>query len=76
LTTVVERLLAADPGPLLAPSGDRRPALEQWLAAIGEDLERVAEAVNLTYFAHVPVQPVDVLSAGTPPGRDPGVAEP
>ena len=43
---------------------------------VGDDLERVAEAVNLTYFAHVPVQPVDMLSSGTPPTPGPGQGRP
>jgi uncharacterized circularly permuted ATP-grasp superfamily protein/uncharacterized alpha-E superfamily protein len=61
LGAVLERLLVADLGSLLAPVRSRRMGLRAWLAAIGADLEQVAEAVNLTYFAHVPVQPVDVL---------------
>ena len=70
LGTVLERLLVADLGDLLAPTPGaprgRRSGLRAWLTAIGEDLEQVAEAVKLTYFAHVPVQPVDVLSPGIP----------
>jgi len=62
LGRVIERLLVADLGRLLAPSASRRTALRAWLRDIGDDLEQVAEAVSLTYFAHVPVQPVDLLS--------------
>ncbi|MGH9009744.1 MAG: alpha-E domain-containing protein, partial [Acidimicrobiia bacterium] len=58
---VVERLLVAELGLLLAPSRGRRTALRAWLRGISADLEQVAEAVSLTYFAHVPVQPVDLL---------------
>ena len=61
LGSVIERLLVADLGRLLAPSRARRTGLRAWLRNIGDDLERVAEAVSLTYFAHVPVQPVDLL---------------
>jgi uncharacterized alpha-E superfamily protein len=61
LGAVLERVLVADLPLLLAPVGDRRIGLRTWLEAIGNDLEQVAEAVNLTYFAHVPVQPVDLL---------------
>jgi uncharacterized alpha-E superfamily protein len=63
---VLERLLIADLGRLLAPSRGRRPGLEAWLRAIGDDLQQVAEAVSLTYFAHVPVQSVDTFVSGTP----------
>ncbi|HZI37366.1 MAG TPA: alpha-E domain-containing protein, partial [Acidimicrobiia bacterium] len=61
LGRVIERLLVADLGRLLAPSRARRTGLRTWLRSIGDDLEQVAEAVSLTYFAHVPVQPVDLL---------------
>jgi uncharacterized alpha-E superfamily protein len=61
LGRVIERLLVADLGRLLAPSRSRRTGLRTWLRSIGDDLEQVAEAVSLTYFAHVPVQPVDLL---------------
>jgi uncharacterized alpha-E superfamily protein len=61
LGRVLERLLVADLGRLLTPARGRRPGLRTWLRAIGADLEQVAEAVSLTYFAHVPVQPVDLL---------------
>jgi uncharacterized circularly permuted ATP-grasp superfamily protein/uncharacterized alpha-E superfamily protein len=61
---VLERLLIADLGRLLAPSRGRRTGLRAWLTGIGADLELVAEAVSLTYFAHVPVQPVDLLFGG------------
>ncbi|HEU5447768.1 MAG TPA: circularly permuted type 2 ATP-grasp protein [Acidimicrobiia bacterium] len=44
-----------------AAPGSRRTGLRAWLRNIGDDLERVTEAVSLTYFAHVPVQPVDLL---------------
>ena len=64
LGAVLERVLVADLGGLLVPDGGRRPGLHAWLAAIADDLERVAEAVKLTYFAHVPVQPVDLLAPG------------
>jgi len=61
LGRVLERLLVADFGPLLSPARARRTGLRTWLEAISADLEQVAEAVSLTYFAHVPVQPVDLL---------------
>jgi len=61
LGNVLERLLVADLGRLLTPARGRRTGLRTWLEAIGTDLEQVAEAVSLTYFAHVPVQPVDLL---------------
>jgi uncharacterized alpha-E superfamily protein len=62
LGSVIERLLVADLGRLLAPSPrSRRTGLQAWLRNIGDDLEQVGEAVSLTYFAHVPVQPVDLL---------------
>jgi uncharacterized circularly permuted ATP-grasp superfamily protein/uncharacterized alpha-E superfamily protein len=61
LGAVLERVLVADVGHLLAPARGRRTGLRTWLGAIGDDLEQVAGAVNLTYFAHVPVQPVDLL---------------
>jgi uncharacterized alpha-E superfamily protein len=61
LGSVLERLLVADLGRLLTPARGRRTGLRTWLGAIGDDLEQVAEAVGLTYFAHVPVQPVDLL---------------
>jgi uncharacterized circularly permuted ATP-grasp superfamily protein/uncharacterized alpha-E superfamily protein len=61
LGRVLERLLIADLGRLLTGAGGRRTGLRTWLRAIGADLEQVAQAVSLTYFAHVPVQPVDLL---------------
>jgi uncharacterized circularly permuted ATP-grasp superfamily protein/uncharacterized alpha-E superfamily protein len=61
---VLERLLVADLGQLLTPARGRRTGLRTWLHDIGTHLEQVAEAVNLTYFAHVPVQPVDLLFRG------------
>jgi uncharacterized circularly permuted ATP-grasp superfamily protein/uncharacterized alpha-E superfamily protein len=61
LGNVLERLLVADLGQLLTPARDRRMGLRTWLEAISADLEQVASAVSLTYFAHVPVQPVDLL---------------
>jgi uncharacterized circularly permuted ATP-grasp superfamily protein/uncharacterized alpha-E superfamily protein len=64
LGAALERLLVADLGELLSPARGRRSGLRAWLTALGDDLEQVAEAVNLTYFAHVPVQPVDVLFGG------------
>jgi uncharacterized circularly permuted ATP-grasp superfamily protein/uncharacterized alpha-E superfamily protein len=54
----LQRLLVGDLPGLLAPSGGQRTGLRIWLTAIADDLEQVAEAVSLTYFAHVPVQPV------------------
>ena len=73
LGSVLERLLVADLGRLLTPVRGRRPGLQAWLQAIGDDLEQVAEAVSLTYFAHVPVQPVDTLYSGAP--RTPGFGQ-
>jgi uncharacterized circularly permuted ATP-grasp superfamily protein/uncharacterized alpha-E superfamily protein len=67
LGSVVERLLVADLGPLLAPSRGRRTGLRAWLRDISADLDQVAEAVSLTYFAHVPVQPVDLLFSQVEP---------
>ena len=67
LGSVLERLLVADLGRLLTPIRGRRTGLRTWLRAIGTDLEQVAEAVSLTYFAHVPVQPVDLLSGQVEP---------
>jgi uncharacterized alpha-E superfamily protein len=61
LGTVLERVLVAELPALLAPAGDQRLALRTWLQDIGYHLGQVAGAVNLTYFAHVPVQPVDML---------------
>jgi uncharacterized circularly permuted ATP-grasp superfamily protein/uncharacterized alpha-E superfamily protein len=66
LGTVLERILVADLGGLLTPVDGRRPGLRDHLSALGDDLEQVAAAVNLTYFAHVPVVPVDLLSPGAP----------
>ena len=66
LGTALERLLVADLGELLTPAKGRRSGLRTWLTALGDDLEQVAKAVNLTYFAHVPVQPVSVLSGSRP----------
>jgi uncharacterized circularly permuted ATP-grasp superfamily protein/uncharacterized alpha-E superfamily protein len=63
---ILERILVADLGRLLTPDAGRRSSLEVWLTAIGDDLDRVGAAVNLTYFAHVPVQPVDTVFAATP----------
>jgi uncharacterized circularly permuted ATP-grasp superfamily protein/uncharacterized alpha-E superfamily protein len=76
LGAVLQRVLVADLGELLTPLRGRRTGLRSWLGAIGDDLERVAQAVSLTYFAHVPVQPVDMLSSGTPPSPDSGNIEP
>jgi uncharacterized circularly permuted ATP-grasp superfamily protein/uncharacterized alpha-E superfamily protein len=70
---VLERLLIADLGRLLAASRGKRPGLQAWLRAIGDDLEQIAEAVSLTYFAHVPVQSVDTFFSETP--RTPGVGQ-
>jgi len=67
LGAVLERLLVADLVRLLVPSRGRRTGLRTWLRAIGDGLEQVAGAVNLTYFAHVPVQPVDLLFGGVDP---------
>lgn len=61
LGSVLERLLVADLGRLLEPSRGRRTGLRAWLLGIASDLEQMAEVVSLTYFAHVPVQPVDLL---------------
>jgi uncharacterized circularly permuted ATP-grasp superfamily protein/uncharacterized alpha-E superfamily protein len=61
LGSVLERVLVTDLPHLLSPDGGRRTNLLAWLDAVAEDLERVGEAVSLTYFAHVPVQPVDLL---------------
>ncbi|HET9770545.1 MAG TPA: circularly permuted type 2 ATP-grasp protein [Acidimicrobiia bacterium] len=58
LGTVLQRVLVADLGVLLEPDGRERAGLRTWLRAVADDLDRVAEAVSLTYFAHVPVQPV------------------
>jgi uncharacterized circularly permuted ATP-grasp superfamily protein/uncharacterized alpha-E superfamily protein len=58
LGAVLQRVLVADVGVLLEADGRERPGLRAWLCAIADDLDRVAEAVSLTYFAHVPVQPV------------------
>ena len=66
LGRVLERLLMTDPGALLAPVGGLRTGLRDLLAALGDDLEQVAAAVNLTYFAHVPIQPLDLLAPGAP----------
>lgn len=65
--TILERVLTADVPSLLAPAGDQRSALRSWLDDVGDHLEQVAAAVNLTYFAHVPVQPVDMLVPGAEP---------
>ncbi len=73
LGRILERLLVGDLGRLLTPSRGRRAGLRAWLRAIGDDLEQVAEAVNLTYFAHVPVQPVDSFFSGAP--RTPGFGQ-
>jgi uncharacterized circularly permuted ATP-grasp superfamily protein/uncharacterized alpha-E superfamily protein len=73
LGRVLERLLVADLGRLLAAARGKRPGLQAWLRAIGDDLEQVAEAVSLTYFAHVPVQSVDTFFSGTP--RTPGFGQ-
>ena len=62
LGSVIERLLVADLGRLLAPApGSQRTGLRAWLRGISADLDHVAEAVSFTYFAHVPVQRVDLL---------------
>jgi uncharacterized alpha-E superfamily protein len=77
LGMILERVLVADLGDLLAPSPrGRRTGLRVWLMAIGDDLERIAEAVKLTYFAHVPVQPVDLLFPGAPPTTGASPVEP
>ena len=65
LGSVLERVLVADLGKLLTPARDKRSGLRAWLQDVGYDLEQVAAAVNLTYFAHVPVQPVDLLLGST-----------
>jgi uncharacterized alpha-E superfamily protein len=67
LGSVLERVLVADIGALFAQARERRTGLRTWLGAILDDLEQVAGAVNLTYFAHVPVQPVDLLFAAIEP---------
>ncbi|MEW6474702.1 MAG: circularly permuted type 2 ATP-grasp protein [Actinomycetota bacterium] len=67
LGTVLERVLVAELPRLLSPVGDSRPGLRDWLDDVGSHLEQVAAAVNLIYFAHVPVQPVDVLLGGAEP---------
>jgi uncharacterized circularly permuted ATP-grasp superfamily protein/uncharacterized alpha-E superfamily protein len=71
LGRVLQRVLVADVRLLLAPDGPssaglQRTAFRHWLHEVADDLEQVAEAVSLTYFAHVPVQPVDMLSAAGP----------
>ena len=66
LGRVLERLLVADLGGVLAPVEGRRTGLRDLLASLGDDLEQVGAAVNLTYFAHVPVQPLDLLAPGAP----------
>lgn len=70
LGTILERILTADLPDLLTPVDDRRPGLLRWLQDIGACLDEVADAVNLRYFAHVPVQPVALAFPGTP--RTPG----
>lgn len=73
---VLQRVLVADPALLLAPDGAQRPGLRNWLLAVADDLDQVADAVSLTYFAHVPVQPLDLLFSGAPPVPRSGGAEP
>jgi uncharacterized circularly permuted ATP-grasp superfamily protein/uncharacterized alpha-E superfamily protein len=65
LGSVLERVLVADLGKLLTPTRGKRSGLRAWLQDVGYDLEQVAAAVNLTYFAHVPVQPVDLFLGST-----------
>jgi uncharacterized alpha-E superfamily protein len=67
LGSVLERVLVADLPKLLTPARGKRSGLRAWLSDVGYDLEQVAAAVNLTYFAHVPVQPVDLLLGSTEP---------
>jgi uncharacterized alpha-E superfamily protein len=49
-----EQLFGTSLTDLLTLTRRRRPALGQWLELVGERLDQVAEAVRLTYFAHVP----------------------
>ena len=49
-----EQLFSTSLVDLLALTRRRRPRLGEWLALVGERLDQVAEAVRLTYFAHVP----------------------
>jgi uncharacterized circularly permuted ATP-grasp superfamily protein/uncharacterized alpha-E superfamily protein len=51
---VVEQLFSTSLVDLLALTRRRRPRLGEWLELVGERLDQVAEAVRLTYFAHVP----------------------
>ena len=64
LGAILERVLMADLPRLLRPARENRAGLRTWLGDIGADLEQVAGAVNLRYFAHVPVQPIEMLWPG------------
>jgi hypothetical protein len=52
---------------LLSVRGGRRQQLEDWLAAVSGHLEQVADAVLLTYFAHVPVRSLSMAALGERP---------
>lgn len=56
-------LLVADLPGLLQPSRGRRPKLRDWLSEVSGQIDEVAESINLTYFAHVPVQTVSMAAA-------------
>lgn len=56
-------LLTTDVSSLLEPLRGKRSRLRGWLGEVAAELDRVAEAVNLTYFAHVPVQTVTMAAA-------------
>jgi uncharacterized alpha-E superfamily protein len=55
---------------LLAVHGGRR--LEEWLSAVASHLDQAADAVLLTYFAHVPVHSLSLAALRERPG--PGVS--
>jgi uncharacterized alpha-E superfamily protein len=49
---------------LLGLRGGRRARLQEWLSAVAGHLDQAAEAVLLTYFAHVPVHSLSLAALG------------
>jgi uncharacterized circularly permuted ATP-grasp superfamily protein/uncharacterized alpha-E superfamily protein len=52
---------------LLGVRAGRREQLGEWLGAVAGHLEQAADAVLLTYFAHVPVRPLSLAALGERP---------
>ena len=51
---------------LLGVQGGRRARLEEWLSTVARHLDQAADAVLLTYFAHVPVHSLSLAALASP----------